>query len=68
LQRVKGLINKEPKRFPRCIDAFFLPDLIYIICKKGLYNKFFKEPFFKAFPDGLNEMKTGDGSLFDNTL
>lgn len=57
-QKAKGLINKEPKRFPRCIDAFFLPDLIYIICKKGLYNKFFKEPFLKAFPDGLNEART----------
>jgi len=57
-QKVKGLINKEPERFPRCIDAFFLTDLIYIICKKGLYNKFFKEPFFKAFPDGVNEART----------
>jgi len=57
-QRVKDLINKEPKRFPRCIDAFFLPDLIYIICKKGLYNKFFKDPFLKAFPEGSNEART----------
>ena len=57
-QRVKGLINKESTRFPRDIDAFFLPDLIYIICKKGLYNKFFKEPFLKTFPDGLNEART----------
>lgn len=57
-QRIKGLIDKEPERFPRCIDAFFLTDLIYIICKKGLYNKFFKNPFLKAFPDGLNEART----------
>ena len=57
-QRVKSLINKEPKRFTRCIDAFFLPDLIYIICGDDLYNKFFKDPFFKAFPDGNNEART----------
>lgn len=57
-KKVKTLINKESKRFPRCIDAFFLPDLIYIICKKGLYNKFFKDPFLKAFPEGSNEART----------
>ncbi len=57
-QKVKGLINKEPKRFPRCIDAFFLPDLIYIICRVNLYNKFFKVPFTKAFPEGRNEART----------
>lgn len=57
-QRVKSLINKEPERFPRYIDAFFLPDLIYIICRNDLYNKFFKDPFLKAFPDGNNEART----------
>ena len=57
-QRIKGLIDKEPKRFPRCMDAFFLTDLIYIICKKGFYNKFFKDPLLKAFPNGLNGART----------
>ena len=57
-QKVKGLINKELKRFPRNIDAFFLPDLIYIICRVNLYNKFFKIPFSKAFPEGRNETLT----------
>lgn len=64
-QSVKDLINKEPKRFPRCIDAFFLPDLIYITCKNDLYNKFFKEPFLKAFPDGNNEARTFLARLVD---
>ena len=57
-QKVKSLINKELKRFPRNIDAFFLPDLIYIICRVNLYNKFFKVPFTKAFPEGRNEART----------
>ena len=57
-QKVKSLINEEMKRFPRNIDAFFLPDLIYIICKVNLYNKFFKVPFAKAFPEGSNEART----------
>lgn len=57
-QKVKGLINKELKRFPRNIDAFFLPDLIYIICRVNLYNKFFKVPLTKAFPEGRNEART----------
>jgi len=58
MQNVNGRIKREPKRFPRCIDAFLLSDLIYIICRADLYNKFFKDPFFKAFPDGNNEART----------
>ncbi len=57
-EKVKSLIKQEPERFPRDIDAFFLPDLIYIICRNDLYNKFFKDPFLKAFPDGSNETRT----------
>ena len=58
MQDVNDRIKQEPKRFPRCIDAFFLSDLIYIICRDDLYNKFFKDPFFKAFPNGNNEART----------
>ena len=58
MQDVNNRIKQEPKRFPRCIDAFFLSDLIYIICRDDLYNKFFKDPFSKAFPDGNNEART----------
>jgi hypothetical protein len=58
MQNVNDRIKDEPKRFPRCIDAFFLSDLIYVICRDDLYNKFFKVPFFKAFPDGNNEART----------
>jgi len=58
MQNVSDRIKREPKRFPRCIDAFLLSDLIYIICKDNLYNKFFKDPLFKAFPDGNNEART----------
>jgi hypothetical protein len=58
IQNVNDRIKHEPKRFPRCIDAFFLSDLIYIICRDDLYNKFFTDPFFKAFPDGNNEART----------
>jgi len=58
MQAVNNRIQKEPERFSRCIDAFFLSDLIYIICKDDLYNKFFKDPLSKAFPDGNNEART----------
>jgi hypothetical protein len=57
-ERVKSLIEQESERFPRSIDAFFLPDLIYIICKEDLYNKLFKILFVKAFPEGRNEART----------
>jgi len=48
MQNVNDRIKDEPKRFSRCIDAFFLSDLIYIICKDNLYNKFFKDPFVET--------------------
>src|SRR5665648_1154904 len=43
MQEVKSRLEQESERFPRCIDAFFLSDLIYIICRDDLYNKFFKD-------------------------
>ncbi len=43
MQDVNKRIKKEPERFPRCIDAFFLSDLKYIICRDDLYNKLFKD-------------------------
>ena len=58
MQNIKERIKSEPKRYPRCIDAFLLSDLIYIICRDDLYNKVFKDPFSKAFPDGNNEART----------
>jgi hypothetical protein len=58
MQDIKNRIKQESERFPRCIDAFFLSDLIYIICRDDLYNKFFKDPLSKAFPDGNNEART----------
>ncbi len=58
MQDVKNRIKQESERFPRCIDAFFLSDLIYIICRDDLYNKFFKDPLSKAFPNGNNEART----------
>ncbi|HZK12373.1 MAG TPA: hypothetical protein VFD10_08550 [Atribacterota bacterium] len=58
MQEVKSRLEQESERFPRCIDAFFLSDLIYIICRDDLYNKFFKDPLSKAFPDGNNEART----------
>jgi hypothetical protein len=58
MQKVNCRIKDEPKRYPRCIDAFLLSDLIYIICRDDLYNKVFKDPFSKAFPDGNNEART----------
>ena len=31
--RVKQMQQKEPKRFPRVVDALLLDDIIYILCK-----------------------------------
>lgn len=55
IKRIKSSMKQDTKIFPRCIDAFYLTELINIICKSDLYNKLFKDPFAKAFPSGRNE-------------
>ena len=65
IQAVNNRIKQEPERFSRCIDAFFLSDLIYLICRGDLYNKLFKDPLSKAFLDGNNEARTFLERLID---
>lgn len=55
--RVNKMREDNPGRFPRPIDAFFLRDIIYIICKKPLYDTCFKAAFEEVYPRGNEETR-----------
>ena len=55
--RISKLQEDNPARFPRPIDAFFLGDIIYVLCKKPLYDAHFKEALCEAYPHGNEEVR-----------
>lgn len=55
--RVNKMREDNPGRFPRPIDAFFLGDIIYVLCKKPLYDSLFKAALSEAYPLGNEEVR-----------
>lgn len=55
--RVNKMREDNPGRFPRPIDAFFLGDIIYVLCKKPLYDTHFKDALCEAYPHGNEEVR-----------
>lgn len=55
--RVNKMREDNPGRFPRPIDAFFLSDIIYVLCKKTLYDAHFKDPLCEAYPNSNEETR-----------
>lgn len=55
--RVNKMREDNPGRFPRPIDAFFLGDIIYVLCKKPLYDAHFKAALCEAYPHGNEEAR-----------
>ena len=55
--RVNRMREKNPRDFPRPIDAFFLGDIIYVLCKKSLYDTYFKAALCNAYPQGNEEVR-----------
>ena len=55
--RVNKMREDNPGRFPRPIDAFFLGDIIYVLCKKPLYDAHFKDALCGAYPHGNEEVR-----------
>lgn len=56
--RVNKMREENPDRFPRPIDAFFLGDIIYVLCKKPLYDAYFKDALCEAYPHGNEEVRS----------
>ena len=55
---VRDQINSRSDTFTKPIDAATLDSIIYLLCKKTLYDKHFKKYLDFSFPDGYSEVKT----------
>lgn len=47
----------EPQRFKRWVDALFIDDIIYILCKKSLFQTHFKAILHEAYPLGNEQVR-----------
>ncbi len=54
-EHVSNMRKKEPERFPRPVDALFIDQLIYFLCKKDWYEKYFKKALDYVYPQGNTE-------------
>lgn len=60
-ERVKAVDKRmveEPHRFPTPVDALFLDDIIYLLCKHDFYKLYFGTYLTKMYPEGREELKT----------
>ena len=48
---------KNPARFSRPVDALFIEQIIYFLCKKEWYDSLFKEALDHAYPQGCDEAR-----------
>ena len=56
--QVQLLSQKGPQRICRPVDALFLEDLIYFLCKQEWYNELFKGALDFNYPQGREEVRT----------
>lgn len=54
-EHVSNMRKKDPKRFPQPVDALFINELIYFLCKADWYKKYFKDALDYAYPQGNAE-------------
>lgn len=55
--RVEKMHTEHPERYPRLIDAMFLGDISYILCKESLYNAHFRIALIETYPQGNEEVR-----------
>jgi hypothetical protein len=58
VKKVDEMMANEPLRFPKPVDALFLDDIIYILCKNDFYKDYFSVFLQKMYPEGVNELRT----------
>lgn len=56
-KKVNKMLLKETGRFSRQVDAFFIDDIIYTLCKPELYRRYFKAPLDYSFPKNRESVK-----------
>ncbi len=55
--RIHNMMEKNPERFSRAVDTFFLDDIIYCLCNQQWYKELFKSALDHAFPQGCEEAR-----------
>ncbi len=54
-EQIQRKLAKGPVRFPRIVDALFMDDMIYLLCREDLYQELFAEALMQAYPNGQKE-------------
>ncbi len=54
-ERIQRKLTKGPVRFPRIVDALFMDDMIYLLCREDFYQELFAEALMQAYPNGQKE-------------
>ena len=57
IARINSMREDTPARFPRPIDAMFLSDITYILCKRSLYDAHFRPALIGVYPQGNDETR-----------
>ena len=52
------MLVENSQIFSRPIDTLYLDEIIYVLCKKKLYNENFKEFLKIMYPNGAEEVRT----------
>lgn len=56
-KHVQKMMDKEPDRFKRPVDTFFIDQIIYFLCNQKWYKDLFKEAMDYAYPQGCAEAR-----------
>ncbi|MCD8037188.1 MAG: hypothetical protein LUE88_07430 [Clostridiales bacterium] len=56
-ERIHRMIDSEPGRYSRYVDALFMDDICYFLCNDVFYKTLFKEALDYIYPQGKEEAR-----------
>jgi hypothetical protein len=56
-EKTESMMKDQPTRYTRPVDAFLLDDIIYVLCKKEIFDRFFKGALSISFPLGSEQVR-----------
>lgn len=54
---IHQMMEKDPQRFSRAVDALYVDHIIYFLCNPKWYKELFKPALDHAFPQGCEEVR-----------
>lgn len=58
VKHIDKMMTENPSRFPTPVDALFIEDIVYILCKDDFYRNYFSEYLRVMYPEGNSELRT----------